>query len=142
MQNNLIKISFGVLVLSLFVSCTMVKNLIPQKKRPFQERTFDSNLWREGDAQARGEMSEDLRWKNNAAGGNLLRDKSQAEILNYLGEPDRKTRGKCCGAGGTSDEEVWLYNIEIKNADDSKTKIVETKMINSKNFRSSEIVVG
>ncbi len=123
MQKKLLKISFGILVLSLFVSCATVKNLLTQKSGPFQERSFDSKLWREGDAQTRGEMSKDLRWKKNTADGYLLDGKTQSEILTILGEPDRKTRGRCCGAGGTSDEEVWLYNIEIKDEDDSKTRI-------------------
>jgi hypothetical protein len=120
MQNKLIKISFGVLILGLFGSCAAVKNLIPKEKTPFQERKFDSKLWREGDAQTRGEMSDDLRWKKSQSNGYFLDSKTQSEILEILGEPDRKTRGKCCGAGGTSDEEVWLYNIEVKGSGNSK----------------------
>ena len=130
MQNKLLRMSFGVLVLSLFVSCTTVKNLMPQKKRPFQERIFDSKLWREGDAQTRGEMSKDLRWKTNAAEGYLLDGKTQSDILTYLGEPDRKTRGRCCGAGGTSDEEVWLYNIEIMDG----VRMEVTRLIEENNL--------
>ena len=123
MQNKLLRMSFGIWVLSLFVSCGTFKDLIPPNKRPFQERIFDSKLWREGDAQTRGKMSKDLRWKKYAAEGYLLDGKTQSEILTILGEPDRKTRGRCCGAGGTSDEEVWLYNIEVNDPDNSKTTI-------------------
>jgi len=117
MKNNLIKISVGILLLCCFISCDSVR-----EKRVFQERKFDSDLWRKGDAQTRGEMSEDLRWKKTESGRYVLDDKTRTEVLALLGEPDRKTRGKCCGAGGTSDEEVWLYNLEMSDGIDSKTK--------------------
>ena len=123
MKNNFIKISFGILVLSLFVSCTTVGKLIRKEKQPFQERSFDSKLWLEGDVQTRGEMAYDLHWKKSDPNAYFLKSKTQAEILTNLGEPDRKTRGRCCGAGGTFDEEVWLYNIEVKNMDNSKITI-------------------
>ena len=122
MQKRLTKIVLGVLILSLFFSCASVKKLIPQKKSPYQKRSFDSKLWREGDAQTRGEMSKDLYWKESESGNYLLRNKTQTEIVELLGEPDRKTRGRCCGAGGTWDEEVWLYNVDVKDFDSSDIK--------------------
>lgn len=110
MKNKLIKISVGVLILCFFISCDLIR-----EPRAFQERTFDSKLWREGDAQIRGEMSKDLRWKKSESGNYILDHKSRQEVLAILGEPDRKTRGRCCGAGGTSDEEVWLYELEVSD---------------------------
>ena len=68
--------------------------------RPFEKRKFDAEAWRGGDAQTRGEMSEDLQFGRNESNDYYLSRKSHQEILELLGEPDRKTRGKCCGAGG------------------------------------------
>ena len=107
--------SIGALILCFFISCDSVR-----EKRAFQERTFDSTLWRAGDAQTRGEMSRDLLWKKTESGNYVLDAKTRPEVLAILGEPDRKTRGKCCGAGGTSEDEVWLYTLEVA---DGKNKL-------------------
>jgi hypothetical protein len=115
MKNNLTKMSLGVLILCFMISCDSIR-----EPRAFREKPFDSNLWREGDAQTRGEMSKDLRWKKSESGNYVLYAKTRREVLAILGEPDRKTRGKCCGAGGTSDEEVWLYKLEVA---DEKNKL-------------------
>jgi hypothetical protein len=37
------------------------------------------------------------------------------QVLQMLGEPDRKTRGKCCGVPRTVEVEVWLYDVERKD---------------------------
>jgi len=116
MKNNLIKISVLIPALCLLASCAAFKNRLPVTKRPFQERTFDAKLWRDGDAQARGEMSADLHW-SGASTGSYLTGKTRQEVQEILGAPDRKTRGRCCGAGGTFDEEVWLYDVEIPSGD-------------------------
>ena len=127
MKNNILKISFGVFVLCCFAACTSINKFISQlnksnrEDRPFQERKFDSKLWLEGDTQTRGEMSENLRWNQSETGGSPLEGKTRQQVLAILGEPDRKTRGKCCGAGGTFEEEVWLYDIKAQDAD-SKIK--------------------
>ncbi len=142
MQNKLIKISFGVLILTLFISCTSVKNLIPKEKRPFQKRSFDSKLWRAGDAQIRGEMSDDLRWKKSPSNGYFLDGQTQSEILELLGEPDRKTRGKCCGAGGTSDEEVWLYNVDVKEFETSDIKTKQFQIYFTESQKVDEIRIA
>lgn len=122
MKKNILKLSFGFLILSLAISCSSVKNILPKEKRNFQERTFVSADWKNGDPQMRGEMSKDLQWRRTDADGYFLRNKTQAEILKILGEPDRKTRGKCCGAGGTAEGEVWLYNLEVKDEDSPDLK--------------------
>src|SRR5215203_4917356 len=116
MKNNLIKISVLIPALCLLASCAAFKNRLPVTKRPFQERTFDAKLWRDGDAQARGEMSADLHWSRTST-GSYLTGKTRQEVQEILGAPDRKTRGRCCGAGGTFDEEVWLYDVEILSGD-------------------------
>lgn len=103
------------LLLCCFISCNSIR-----ENRAFQERPFDSNLWRKGDAQTRGEMSRDFLWKRAESGNYVLDAKTRAEVLAILGEPDRKTRGKCCGAGGTSEDEVWLYTLEVS---DGKEKL-------------------
>jgi hypothetical protein len=122
MKYNLLRISGGILALSLFASCALVNKRIFRGTRPYQERSFDAKLWREGDPQTRGEMIMDLRWKKTESGDYVLHGKTQQEILAMLGEPDRKTRGKCCGAGGTFDEEVWLYDIDVKRGDSPVTE--------------------
>jgi hypothetical protein len=116
MQNNFIKISCGILALCFFVSCASVNKFVPRRNRAFQERNFDASVWRAGDAQTRGEMADDLRWQKTAS-ADYLRNKERQQVLELLGEPDRKTRGRCCGAGGTFDEEVWLYEIEVEDRD-------------------------
>src|SRR5215510_7183467 len=116
MKKNFIKISFCVFVLCCFTACASINKFISglnkpnQGSRPFQERKFDSKLWREGDAQTRGEMSKDLQWNRSESGDYPLENKTREQVLAILGEPDRKTRGRCCGAGGTFEEEVWLYD--------------------------------
>src|SRR5215208_2160470 len=112
MKNNLIKISFGILAVCLFTACASVRkaareNNPVKEKRPFQEREFNAAAWRKGDSQTRGEMTKDLRWKKSDPQNYILDDKNRRQVLEILGEPDRKTRGRCCGAGGTFDEEVW-----------------------------------
>jgi hypothetical protein len=116
MNKYLFKISLGILALCLLSACGSV-NI-----RPWQEKKFDAALWRNGDAQTRGEMAEDLRRQSYGADFSLSR-KSRQQIFELLGEPDRKTRGRCCGAGGTFEEEVWLYDLEVRDGENrTKTK--------------------
>ena len=123
MNNNLIKILIGILFLCLSTSCGSIAVKFGLKEnRPFQERKFDAEAWRAGDAQTRGEMAKDLRAKLFEPNNYLLNRKSRKQILELLGEPDRKTRGRCCGAGGTSEEEVWLYNLEVMEDSNMKTE--------------------
>jgi hypothetical protein len=128
MKNNLIKVSIGILAFCLFAACAAPDGRVEQdnkpanEKRPFQERQFDAAAWRTGDARTRGEMSRDLHWKQSAPEGYFLDDKNRRQVLEILGEPDRRTRGRCCGAGGTVDEEVWLYNLEVKDGSQIKSK--------------------
>ncbi|GEM_PF-2474735 len=117
MKNGLIKISIGILALCLFAACGSLKSQFFKEKRPFREREFNAEKWRSGDAQTRGEMSKDLRWKKDEKNNYFFDRKSRRQVLEILGEPDRKTRGLCCGGGrgaGTSEEEVWLYNLEVE----------------------------
>lgn len=128
MSNNLLRISIGILALCLLNACAAV-NI-----RPWQEKKFDAAAWRTGDAQTRGEMAPDLRRLRYETEDSISR-KSRRQILELLGEPDRKTRGRCCGAGGTSDEEVWLYNIEVKDGE-TRTKTQQLQLY----FTSSDNV--
>lgn len=120
MKNNFLRIAVVILSFCLFPACASINRGL-KESRPFQDRPFNAEAWRAGDAQTRGEMSQDLRWQRDERSGSSLSRKSRAQIAQLLGEPDRKTRGRCCGAGGTSDEEVWLYDLEVKDGD-SKTK--------------------
>ena len=124
MHGKNLKFLFVVLILSLTVSCSSVKNIFPKEKKPFQERNFDSAEWKKGNEQTRGEMSKDLHWRRSE-NDYVLSKKNQTEVVRILGEPDRKTRGKCCGAGGTAEGEVWLYNLEIKYEDSPELKTTQ-----------------
>jgi hypothetical protein len=46
----------------------------------------------------------------------LLRTKSQAETLELLGEPYKRSRGRGCQIGYCPEVEVWLYEIELRKA--------------------------
>jgi hypothetical protein len=42
----------------------------------------------------------------------MVKGKSPGELLKILGEPDKKTTGKCCYIRSGEEVEVWLYEIE------------------------------
>lgn len=124
--------SVGVVLLCCIISCDSIR-----EKRAFELKPFNSDLWRKGDAQIRGEMSRDLIWKRSESGNYVLDAKTRAEVLAILGEPDRKTRGKCCGAGGTTDDEVWLYALEVADGAD-KLKTEHFQIYFSENGKTDE----
>jgi len=136
MKSIFTKIAVVTLAFCLLTSCNLTHNVFIKPSRPFQDRPFDAEAWRAGDAQTRGEMSKDLRSTRNASGGSIISRKTRRQIVELLGEPDRKTRGRCCGAGGTSEEEVWLYDLEVAEAGDSKTKPAHFQIY----FHSSDVV--
>jgi len=97
-----------------------VENPTPTpEKRAFQEKPFVSDDWIKGDAQTRGEMARDLQKYETVVS---LKDKKQSELIKILGEPDKKTMGKCCHARFADEVEVWLYRIEPADAPGRKTK--------------------
>jgi co-chaperonin GroES (HSP10) len=49
----------------------------------FRQRQFDSNAWKQGDVRVRGEMVGYLLSQS------LLRNKTRAEVIALLGEPDK-----------------------------------------------------
>jgi hypothetical protein len=122
MKKLTVKIALIALISANLCACASIIKNFPKANRPFQEKSFDSKIWIAGDAQTRGEMLKDLQW-NNAKPKNIsLRDKTQAEILSLLGEPDKKASGKCCGIPRTREVEVWLYNVETQNEFSKKTE--------------------
>ncbi len=79
------------------------------EKRTFKEKPFSTGEWIKGDTHARGEMALDLlRYETFQP----LMGKNQGEIIKTLGEPDKKTMGKCCYVRSGEEVEVWLYKIE------------------------------
>jgi hypothetical protein len=97
----------------LLTSCADISKLFPKKSRMFEEKSFNSAEWKAGDYQTRGEMARNLyqsRWDKTSP--NNLDGKSSAEVLQLLGEPDKKTRGNCCHARHAPEGEVWLYKIQ------------------------------
>jgi hypothetical protein len=109
------QILLWLITVNLLASCTSITKLFPKEPRPFQIKKFDSEQWKNGDYQTRGEMAEDLwgliknpkeEWK-----------KSPEEVRQILGEPDFMTEAECCEARrGHSPQklELWLYYLEIQ----------------------------
>lgn len=122
MKNLTVKIALIAIVAANVSACASIANLFPKEKRPFQERKFDSKQWLDGDAQTRGEMLKDLRWNENNLENLKLRNKTQAQILSLLGEPDKKSSGKCCGVPRTREVEVWIYKVETQDEFSKKTE--------------------
>jgi hypothetical protein len=89
-----------------------IRTIFPKPPRAFQEKNFDSKQWRDGDPQDRGEMAVDLnQGKYEKSSPNNLTGKSPVEVLQLLGEPDKKTIGKCCFRS-PPDVQVWLYKLQ------------------------------
>lgn len=119
MKTQIIKqVFFWCILISLNASCTSITKLFPKQPRPFQPKEFNSEQWKNGDYQTRGEMA-----NRNSVDTNLIDriykiqgNNTQEQILELLGKPDEKTKARCCYAGrsGQSGEkELWLYYIEV-----------------------------
>jgi len=78
-----------------------------KKARPFMVKSFNSQEWKAGDAQTRGEMADDLENKHD------INQKSQADVLSLLGEPDKKTKGGYIHRGNQTDQETWVYRLQM-----------------------------
>jgi hypothetical protein len=122
MKSLTVKIALIAIIAANLCACASVIKNFPKKDRPFEKRSFDSKIWIEGDAQTRGEMLKNFQWNEDKSKIIVLRDKSQGEIVRLLGEPDKKTSGKCCGVPRTREVEVWLYNVETQNESSKKTE--------------------
>lgn len=112
-------ICFWCLIVGL-TSCTSITKLFPKQLRPFQAKEFNSEEWKNGDYQTRGEMA------NRTSGDKNLIDRiykiqgnnTQEQILELLGKPDAKTKARCCyagRAGQSGDVDLWLYYIETED---------------------------
>ena len=82
------------LLLSVILACGLRKPWRDYKARP-----FDSEKWRNGDRVDRGTMYADLFMKRT------LNGKTQDEVLQLLGKPDKKA--------SVEGREVWLYRLEV-----------------------------
>jgi len=114
-----VQLAISILLLFNLAACSTVDKLTQPQKRTFQEKPFVSDEWINGDAQTRGEMARDLKKYESVK---TLKGKNQSELLKILGEPDRKTTGKCCHVRFADEVEVWLYKIESADAAGQKTK--------------------
>lgn len=74
--------------------------------RDYSSKPFDSKDWRSGDATERGRMLRDLHSKRAVVTG-----KSKEEILEILGEPDRKAT--------VAGNEVWQYAMKFSGRSDT-----------------------
>jgi len=82
------------LLFSVSVACGLKKPWRDYKAKP-----FDSEKWRNGDRIDRGTMYADLFMKRT------LNGKTQDEVLQLLGKPDKKAT--------VEGREVWLYRLEV-----------------------------
>lgn len=73
---------------------------LPKPWRNYNPRDFDSAKWRNGDRIDRGAMYADLFIKRT------LNGKSNEEVVQLLGEPDKKMN--------VEGREVWLYRVEVR----------------------------
>ena len=84
---NLSLVILGGSYLFLLSGCQKsIFNLFPKELRPFQEKAFDSQQWKDGDYQTRGEMAQSLyhsRWEKSSA--NNLIEKSPARSFKIAG---------------------------------------------------------
>ena len=83
------------LIASISLACAGIK----KPWRDYNKKPFDSQQWKASDPQTRGTMYFELFVKRKLTG------KSKDEVLELLGEPDKKTSSEGL--------EVWLYRIEI-----------------------------
>lgn len=116
-----------------------IDNSTPEK-RAFQEKPFSSDAWLKGDAQTRGEMTRDLgKYESVKA----LKGKKQDELIKILGEPDKKTTGKCCHVRFADEVEVWLYKIESPETNGTRPKHNSVQVFFSANDKTvMELTTG
>ncbi len=114
-----------------------------KKARPFAVKSFNSQGWKDGDAQTRGEMADDLSEKHD------ISQKSQTYVLTMLGEPDKKTKGGYIHRGHKSDQEVWVYRLAMPTGErhyriyfNNEKKLVEHAYITDADFEFYFPVVG
>lgn len=122
MKTQTIKqIFFLCMALSFLTSCTSITKLFPKQPRPFQSKEFNSEQWKNGDYQTRGEMAQGKLFQQIYE----IKKNQKEEILQLLGKPDEITEAVCCysGRGGTSKNkvELWLYYIEIEESAGQKS---------------------
>lgn len=104
-------------------SCTSITKLFPGEKRPFQTREFNSEQWKSGDYQTRGEMLPGKLFQQI----HKIKENQKEEVRELLGEPDKITEAVCCysGRAGKSTEkvEMWMYYIEVEKSAAEKTLV-------------------
>ena len=83
------------LLLVMLLGCSGLNRL----GRSYEQIPFDSQKWRESDAQVRGTMFIDLFKKRTVNG------KTKDEVLAMLGEPDKKST--------VNGLEIWHYQVEF-----------------------------
>lgn len=117
---------FIAVALGFLTSCTSITKLFPKQPRPFQEREFNSEQWKNGDYQTRGEMLPSKLFQQIYE----IKGNKKEKVLELLGKPDEITEAICCysGRGGKSQNkvELWLYYIEIEEGAGKKKFISES----------------
>lgn len=113
------QIFFYCLIVGLTASCTSITQLFPKQPRPFQKKEFNSEEWKKGDYQTRGEMTNRDSSKTNLIDRlyKIEGNNNQEQILELLGKPDQKTKANCCyagRAGKSGEKDLWIYYIEVE----------------------------
>ncbi|HEX8249734.1 MAG TPA: hypothetical protein VF599_16265 [Pyrinomonadaceae bacterium] len=112
-KKNFIELALMGLLLFNLAACSSV-DLVKPENRVFQQKPFSSEEWIKGDAHTRGEMALDLLKYETFE--SMMSGKNQIDVIKILGEPDRKTTGKCCYIRSGEEVEVWLYKIDSPEA--------------------------
>ena len=122
MKKQIIKQIFLLLMIGSLTSCASITKLFPKIPRPFEPKDFNSEQWKSGDYQTRGEMLPGKLFRQLYD----IKENPKEKILELLGKPDVMTEAICCYSGrtGRSTEkvELWIYFIETKeNANSNKS---------------------
>ena len=104
-------------------SCTSITKLFPREKRAFESRDFNSEQWKSGDYQMRGEMAQGKLFQQIYK----IKENQKEEVRELLGKPDEITEAVCCYSGragkSTNKVEMWIYYIEIEKSATEKTLV-------------------
>jgi hypothetical protein len=129
MKKQIIKqIFFWCILISLNASCTSITKLFPKQPRPFQAKEFNSEQWKNGDYQTRGEMTNGKLFEQIR----VFKTNQTEQIIQLLGKPDQITKAHCCYAGraGKSGEvDLWLYYIETEDFEKDKQANLKKKAL-------------
>lgn len=117
------QIFLWLIVIAFATSCTSITKLFPREKRDFELREFNSEQWKSGDYQMRGEMAQGKLFQQIYK----IKENQKEEVRELLGKPDLITEAVCCYSGragkSTNKVELWMYYIETEKSATDKTLV-------------------